>query len=83
MPNEAQVPATFVQVTEPNLKYIIIIQGKYYNVSNYQEYIIDYDDNTQLLPGIDICSPGSKATSIESGKIFRLTTGGQWVSPVV
>lgn len=54
-----------------------------YNASTYREYVVDYDDDVQFLPGLDECAPGSKAKSIESGKIFRLTTGGQWISPVV
>lgn len=51
-----------------------------YNASNHMEFVIDADSDVALLPGLDICSPGSKAVSIASGKAFYLTTFGFWTA---
>jgi len=49
-----------------------------YNASNHMEFVMDQDSDVSLLPGLETCAPGSKATSIESGKAFYLTTFGFW-----
>ena len=49
-----------------------------YNASNHMEFVMDQDSDVALLPGLDTCAPGSKATSIASGTVFYLTTFGFW-----
>jgi len=49
-----------------------------YNASNHMEFVMDQDSDVSLLPGLETCAPGSKATSIESGNEFYLTTFGFW-----
>lgn len=49
-----------------------------YNASNHMEFVMDQDSDVALLPGLDTCAPGSKATSIASGNVFYLTTFGFW-----
>ena len=49
-----------------------------HNATNYMEFVIDTDADKTSLPGLDTCCPGSKATSIESGLIFVLSTTGIW-----
>lgn len=61
---------------------ITIIQNHdEYNAPHYMEFIIDNDSERADLPGLDVCCAGSKATSIESGSKYYLTTFGLWTGP--
>lgn len=45
----------------------------------YRHYHIDYDDDTENLPGLDECCVGSTALSAESGTQYIIGSDGQWV----
>jgi len=50
-----------------------------FNSPLYREYVIDYDDDLQTLPGLDQCCVGSRAMSIESLTHYIINSDGEWV----
>ena len=52
-------------------------RGKY-DAANHRDYVVDEDADFANLPGLDVCSVGSTAYSIDSGKRKMINSAGSW-----
>lgn len=50
----------------------------HFNAADRKHYIVDADDDFANLPGLEACSVGSTAYSIDSGKSKIINHAGEW-----
>lgn len=59
---------------------LIRIGGEGFNYgSHHREYLMDSTEDVTSLPGIDECSPGSKAYTVDGKSVYRMDSTGAWV----
>lgn len=59
---------------------LIRIGGEGFNYgSHHREYLMDSAEDVTSLPGIDECSPGSKAYTVDGKSVYRMDSTGAWV----
>ena len=59
---------------------LIRIGGEGFNYgSHHREYLMDSAEDVTSLPGIDECSPGSRAYTVDGKSVYRMDSTGAWV----
>lgn len=59
---------------------LIRIGGEGFNYgSHHREYLMDSAGDVTSLPGIDECSPGSRAYTVDGKSVYRMDSTGAWV----